>query len=38
MFSSDVKILDSYNKVVKCFFLLVDEKKLAIEATEPGNK
>ena len=29
----------SYNKVVKCFFfLLADKKKLAIEATEPGNK
>ena len=26
----------SYNKVVKCFFLLADKKKLAIEVTEPG--
>ena len=28
----------SYNKVIKMFFLLADKKKLAIEATEPGNK
>ena len=27
----------SYNKVVKCFFLLADKYKLAIEATEPGG-